>query len=176
MSAWLIARVKRAATNCYVHSCPCAVLTHKKDHKSPVISICHPTPSIHIQVAVHYAAHIGLAPSPHDRIKVPRSGSIIITDMPHRPAQLLCISPGFHRSMPSPLQWAFPILPLPPRNRPGRHIMAHPHSGYTYPHVLYAFPYSVVSPAAILACPVRICEVCAPAFFCPPPPLRHTSL
>ena len=53
--------------------------------------------------------------------------------MLHRPAQLLCILSGFYRSMPLLFQIK------------GRHIMAHLLSGYTYPHVLYAFQYSVVS-------------------------------
>ena len=62
-------------------------------------------------------------------------------DMLHRPAHLLCILSGFYRSMPL-CQWDF-FIPSHPEADRGRHIMAHLHSGYTYPHVLYVSQYSV---------------------------------
>ena len=55
-----------------------------------------------IQVAGHYSAHIGLAPSfklTGLQISL-QSGSIIITDMLHRPVQLLHILPNSSRSIP----------------------------------------------------------------------------
>lgn len=55
-----------------------------------------------IQVAGHYSAHIGIAPSSKltgSQISL-KFGSIIITDMLHRPVQLLHILPNSSRSIP----------------------------------------------------------------------------
>ena len=59
-----------------------------------------------------------------------------------------------------------------------RHIMAHLHSGYAYPHVLYVSQYSVVNTdiirAIIQACMRRTSERHVPGFFCPAPPPHDT--
>lgn len=97
-----------------------------------------------IQVAGHYSAHIGLAPS----FKLTglqiflQSGSIIITDMLHRPVLLPHILSDFSRSMPL-LQCHVSTL-LHVHSKKSRHIFANLPSGSAYPHVLYANQYSVV--------------------------------
>ena len=78
-----------------------------------------------------------------------KSRSIIITDMLHRPAQLLCILSDFSRSLPLFQCHIQHSLTFTPALIQSRHIMAHLHSGYTYPHVLYVIQYSVF-----------ICSVC----------------
>ena len=91
-----------------------------------------------IQVAGHYSAHIGLAPS----FKLTglqiflQSGSIIITDMLHRPVLLPHILSDFSRSMPL-LQCHVSTL-LHVHSKKSRHIFANLPSGSAYPHVLYA--------------------------------------
>lgn len=79
----------------------------------------------------------------------PKSGSIIITDLFHRPAHLLCILPNISRSMPLLQCTVWHFFVFAPAMIRSRHIMAYPHSGYTYPHVLYVIQYSVF-----------ICSVC----------------
>ena len=74
----------------------------------------------------------------------PKPRSIIITDMLHRPAHLLCILSGSYRSMPLLQCPVLHFLTSIPKPFWDRHIVAHPHRGYTYPHVLYAMRYSVV--------------------------------
>ena len=91
-----------------------------------------------IQVAGHYSAHIGLAPS----FKLTglqiflQSGSIIITDMLHRPVLLPHILSDFSRSIPL-LQCHVSTL-LHVHSKKSRHIFANLPSGSAYPHVLYA--------------------------------------
>ena len=91
-----------------------------------------------IQVAGHYSAHIGLAPSfelTGLQISL-QSGSIIITDMLHRPVLLPHILSDFSRSMPL-LQCHVSTL-LHVHSKKSRHIFANLPSGSAYPHVLYA--------------------------------------
>ena len=91
-----------------------------------------------IQVAGHYSAHIGLAPSfklTGLQISL-QSGSIIITDMLHRPVLLPHILSDFSRSIPL-LQCHISTL-LHVHSKKSRHIFANLPSGSTYPHVLYA--------------------------------------
>mgnify|MGYP007002620606 CR=1 FL=1 len=98
-----------------------------------------------IQVAGHYSAHIGLAPSfelTGLQISL-QSGSIIITDMLHRPVLLPHILSDFSRSIPL-LQCHISTLFLI-HSKKSRHIFANLPSGSTYPHVLYANQYSVVN-------------------------------
>lgn len=91
-----------------------------------------------IQVAGHYSAHIGLAPSfklTGLQISL-QSGSIIITDMLHRPVLLPHILSDFSRSIPL-LQCNVSTL-LHVHSKKSRHIFANLPSSSTYPHVLYA--------------------------------------
>ena len=92
-----------------------------------------------IQVAGHYSAHIGIAPSSKlTGLQISlQSGSIIITDMLLRPVLLphilsdflapyLCFNVMFQH---------FLTLTLLKKSR---YLMAYLLSGSTYPHVLYA--------------------------------------
>ena len=104
---------------------PCSYLSSADNKKS-------------IQVAGHYSAHIGLAPSfklTGLQISL-QSGSIIITDMLHRPVLLPHILSDFSRSIPL-LQCNVSTL-LHVHSKKSRHIFANLPSGSTYPHVLYA--------------------------------------
>ena len=91
-----------------------------------------------IQVTDHYSVHIGLAPSfklTGLQISL-QSGSIIITDMLHRPVLLPHILSDFSRSIPL-LQCNVSTL-LHVHSKKSRHIFTNLPSGSTYPHVLYA--------------------------------------
>lgn len=97
-----------------------------------------------IQVAGHYSAHIGLAPSfklTGLQISL-QSGSIIITDMLHRPVLLPHILSDFSRSIPLLQCNVSTFLHVHPKK--SRYITANLPSGSAYPHVLYANQYSVV--------------------------------
>ena len=110
---------------------PCSYLSSADNKKS-------------IQVAGLYSAHIGLAPSfklTGLQISL-QSGSIIITDMLHRPVLLPHILSDFSRSIPLLQCNVSTFLHVHPKK--SRYITANLHSGSTYPHVLYANQYSVV--------------------------------
>ena len=97
-----------------------------------------------IQVAGHYSAHIGLAPSfelTGLQILL-QSGSIIITDMLHRPVLLPHILSDFSRSIPLLQYNVSTLLHVHPKK--SRYITANLPSGSAYPHVLYANQYSVI--------------------------------
>lgn len=110
---------------------PCSYLSSADNKKS-------------IQVAGHYSAHIGLAPSfklTGLQISL-QSGSIIITDMLHCPVLLPHILSDFSRSIPLLQCNVSTFLHVHPKK--SRYIFANLPSGSTYPHVLYANQYSVV--------------------------------
>ena len=104
----------------------------------------------------------------------PKSRSIIITDMLHRPAQLLRTLSGFSRSMPLPQCHVRHSLTLTPALIRSRHIMAHLHSGCTYPHVLYVMQYSVFNLATIPVYKHHTSEGHVPRFFYILPLPYHT--
>lgn len=102
-------------------------------------------------MAGHYSAHIGLAPSfklTGLQISL-QSGSIIITDMLHRPVLLPHILSDFSRSIPLLQCNVSTFLHVHPKK--SRYIFANLPSGSTYPHVLYANQYSVVKVHAAYA-------------------------
>ncbi len=59
----------------------------------------------------------------------------------------------------------FPFPHAHPETIRSRHIMAHLHSGYTYPHVLYVSQYLIVNFATIQACMHHTSEGHVPIFF-----------
>ena len=129
---------KKAATNSYVHNCPHAVLLYQKNYKSApnLLLLC-------TKINPHTSNRSLRCPHRNCTVILwldfkRKSRSIIITDMLHRPAHLLCILSGSYRSMPL-LQWNI----FHSETNRNRHVMAHLHSGYTYPHVLYVSQYSV---------------------------------
>ena len=66
---------------------------------------------------------------------------------------------------------SFPFPHVHPETVRSRHIVAHLHSGYTYPHVLYVSQYSVFNSATIQACMHHTSEGHVPNFFVLP--FRH---
>ena len=94
-------------------------------------------------MAVHYAAHIGIAPSSCDWIlsKTQKYHYHGYASSPCTTAVYFVRFLSLHAFASMPCL-AFPHV----HSKPfwNRHIVAHPHRGYTYPHVLYAMQYSVV--------------------------------
>ena len=67
-----------------------------------------------------------------------------------------------------------PFPHVHPKTNQGRHIVAHLHSGYTYPHVLYVLQYSVFHSATVPAYMHRISAGHVRELFYPPPLPHHT--
>ena len=98
--SFLPSDAKKAVTNCYVHNCPYAVFynTKKLQIRSLLPLLCNPVNS-------HTSGRSVRCPHRNCTVIlwlnfIQNFRSIIITDMLHRPAQLLCILSGSYRSMP----------------------------------------------------------------------------
>ena len=124
-------------------------------------------------MAVHYAAHIGIAPSSCDWIlsKIQKYHYHGYVSSPRTTAV------HFVRFLSLNAFASMNCLPFPhvhPETIRNRQIMAHLHSGYTYPHVLYVSQYSVFNSATIQACMHHTSEGHVPKFFCPALPPYDT--
>ena len=124
-------------------------------------------------MAGHYAVHIGIAPSLYDWIstKIQKYHYHGYASSPRTTAVhfVRFLSLNAFASIDD-----FYSLTFTPKTNQSRHIVAHLHSGYTYPHVLYVLQYSVFNLATIPAYMLRTSAGHVRGFFYPPPLPHHT--